>query len=63
MAISKNFYIKKIESLSYEKAQNTAQLEIAQKIQNGIIPEEMNISEDEAPVDLISYQQSAYTKS
>lgn len=37
-------YIKKIESLSYEKAQNTAQLEIAQKIQNGIIPEEMNIS-------------------
>lgn len=36
--------IKKIELLSSEKAQHRAQLEIARKIQNGIVPEEMNLS-------------------
>lgn len=38
-------YIKKIESLSYEKAQNVAQLDVARRIQNGIVPEEMNMSD------------------
>ena len=37
-------YLQKIETLSLEKAQTAAQLDVARKIQSGIVPEEMNLT-------------------
>ena len=39
-------YLQKIEALSLEKAQTAAQLDVARKIQSGIVPEEMSLSGD-----------------